>query len=115
MGKGKERRRRSRSKWLLMADVKNINSGRKYTLLTKNLSSTGVCLLGDVALERGQKLECAFDLLDRPSSVVVIGEVVWVMETQNEDVRQVEAGIKFFDVPDSVRRLLDETFEPEAD
>ena len=108
----KERRNRSRSKWLLMADVKNISSGRKYTLVTKNLSGTGVCLIGEVELERGHRLELAFDLLDQPVSVVVAGEVVWVMDTQNEDMRQVEAGVKFSGVSPQVRRLLDGTFEP---
>lgn len=108
----KERRRRVRAKWLLMADVKNIATGRAHTLLTKNLSGTGVCLIGGIPFERGQKLELAFDLLDRPDSVVVFGEVVWVMDTQNEDTQQIEAGIKFSGVSPHVRRLLDASFEP---
>ena len=94
-----------------MADVKNIATGRKYTLVTKNLSSTGVCLIGEAALERGQKLELAFDLLDKPGSVIVDGEIVWVMAIQNEDMQRLEAGVKFSGVSPSTRRMLDETFE----
>ena len=110
---GNERRRRSRSKWLLMADVKNIATGRKYTLVTKNLSGTGVCLMGEAALERGQKLELAFDLPDRDVSVVVSGEVVWIMDTRSVDVAITEAGIMFKNVSSPMRELLEKVGIPD--
>lgn len=107
----RERRRKTRSKWLLMADVRNMATKRRCTAVTKNLSGTGVCLIGEAAFERGQRLELAFDLPDREESVVVAGEVVWMMSTQSEDLHRVEIGVKFLDVSPPVRALLDKTCE----
>lgn len=103
----RERRRRSRSKWLLMADIKNLNTGRNYTLVTKNLSGTGVCLLGEAALERGQKLELSFDLPDQDASVFVAGEVVWIMATRSVDVEAIEAGVMFKNISAKMRGILE--------
>ena len=106
-----ERRRRIRSKWLLMADVRNIATGRRYTLVTKNLSGTGVCLIGEASFERGQRLELAFDLPDQPASVVASGEVVWMMTSSTEDIERVEVGVKFLGLSPQVSLLLDKACE----
>lgn len=92
-----------------MADVKDVAGGRRFTAVTKNLSGTGVCLVGELPFERGCKLELAIDLPDDGGPLVVLGEVVWIMTVRTTDVQSLELGVKFLNPTSRMLKLLNQT------
>ena len=107
-----ENRRNIRSPVRLMAFVKNMKTSKVRRWLTKNISGTGVCLIADELLQRGERLELEVKLPDFPSPLVMAAEVVWTATAnaaaKSHETSSVEIGILFIDPPAKIQSILNQ-------
>jgi len=101
-GKGLERRRASRVTTRLTAIYKNLNTGKVRRALTKDISSTGLCLITEELLEVGTLLGVEITLPDRHSPITFTAEVMrsqsMLGPRKSYENPTVETGIKFLGI-----------------
>ena len=109
---GQERRRHIRTPGSLMAIVKNMKTGKVKRWLTKNISGTGLCLIGAEAAERGSRFEIELKLPDFPTPFTMMAEVVWIMTLaaapSSKREPKVELGVRFTDLTPKTQGMLNQ-------
>jgi hypothetical protein len=94
-----ERRESPRTKSRLTAVFKDLETGRVQRVLTKDLSSKGVCLVTEGLLRPGTRLQVDLQLPDRATPLTVQAEVVWSRAVDepgtSDEVPTVETGVIF--------------------
>ena len=72
-----ERRGAERSKARLTTLLRNLDSGRILRVLTRDLSTKGMCVVTEGLLSSGTRLEVELKMPDREAPLMVQAEVVW--------------------------------------
>jgi len=72
-----ERRGAERAKARLTTMLKNLDTGRILRVLTRDLSTKGMCVVTEGLLSAGTRLEVELKMPDRETPLTVQAEVAW--------------------------------------
>ena len=103
-----ERRRFLRGHTRLTTFLKILETGRVQRVLTKNVSSSGVCLITDEILAAGTLVEVEMKFPDREQSVAFQGVVKWsgLASGSEPSAHTVETGVQFISIDPKDRALI---------
>ena len=97
-----ERRKAGRTAARLTVLLNNQESGRVLRVLTKNLSTRGICVVMDKRLSTGTQLMVDLKLPDREAPLTVHGDVIWSRPTggprKSYEQPEMETGIRFLNL-----------------
>ena len=100
--------RRNFSRFNLLVDVgvtRRADSQSEKTLLTKNISQGGVCIIAYEQYKLGDLLDLKITLPDANEILKIIGKVVWIKEFSVGDAKnsnRYDVGVEFVGINDAL-------------